>query len=71
LIYTEVITIGGETMRYEHKRDEVDDLMLALGRVHDREGIAAARAVLPKGILPAVERLMILLRTIEKLEALG
>jgi hypothetical protein len=42
---------------YEHKHDEVDDMMLALGRVLNAEGKAAAWAMLPTGLRPHIKRI--------------
>ena len=44
--------------KYSHKRDQIDDLMEALGRVHRTEGVVAARAMLPAGLLPAITQMM-------------
>ena len=44
--------------KYRHTRDGIDDLMDALARVHRNEGLVAARAILPKSLVPVVERLM-------------
>ena len=44
--------------RYTHRRDGIDDLMRALSRMREAEGIAAARAALPDVMWPAVVQMM-------------
>ena len=44
--------------RYTHEPDEIDGLMTALFRLHETEGLVAARAALPANVRGAVRRLM-------------
>ena len=44
--------------KYTHRQDSIDDLMRALFRLHEAEGVVAARAALPDGLWPVVEQLM-------------
>ena len=43
---------------YRHRPDEIDDLMLALGKVLNEQGVSAFKNALPDGLWPIVDRLM-------------
>jgi len=43
---------------YEHKADEIDELMQALGKLHREQGIGAVRDVLPDDMWQSIDRIM-------------
>ena len=44
--------------KYRHEPDEIDNLMLALGKVLTEEGVSGFKAALPSGLWPLVDRMM-------------
>ena len=44
--------------KYRHEPDEIDNLMLALGKVLNEEGASAFKDALPSGLWPLVDRMM-------------
>ena len=44
--------------KYRHKSDEIDDLMIALGKVLNEQGVSGFKAALPAGLWPMVDRIM-------------
>ena len=47
-----------EKGKYQHGPDEIDSLMLALGKVLSEGGVSAFKDALPPGLWPMVDRLM-------------
>ena len=43
---------------YRHKPDEIDDLMVALGKLLNEGGVKAFKEALPDGMWPSIDRLM-------------
>ena len=44
--------------KYRHTPDEIDNLMLALGKVLNEQGVSAFKDALPAGLWPMVDRMM-------------
>ena len=44
--------------KYRHTPDEIDDLLLALGKVLNEQGVSAFKDALPSGLWPLVDRMM-------------
>ena len=44
--------------KYRHRPDEIDDIMLALGKVLNEQGVTAFKDALPSGLWPLVDRMM-------------